>query len=79
MVVPCTNGVCIYNLDTKTLIKELNIEAEKMTFSPNGKKLLIKTQGKVKVYDIQTWNLLMEKDALLLNLADKNRALYSQQ
>lgn len=76
VIVPCTNGVCVYDLDTKTLVKELNIEAEKITFSPNGKTLLIKTQEKVRMYTTQTWSLIMEKDAALLDLADKKRATY---
>lgn len=62
VVVPCTNGVCIYNLGTKTLVKELNVEAEKIAFSPDGEKILLIAQKQLYMYSTESWELLSIKN-----------------
>lgn len=78
ILLPTDNGeLYIYNTDSQEQVKKLSgIEAQKITFSPNGKALLISTETKVKIYDTKTWQLTTEKDAAILERADTRSTSY---
>lgn len=62
VVVPHTNGLCVYNLGAKILVKELNVEAEKIAFSPDGEKILLIAKKQLYVYSTESWELLSIKN-----------------
>lgn len=63
MFIPTSNGEAyIFDIATQTQIKKLEgINTQTAIFSPDGASLLIITEGNIKIYNTQTWEITTDK------------------